>query len=44
VAEKILDALHRPHYYQSLVEDVRRHLMIEHSYDRRVRELVEALN
>ena len=44
VAEKILDALQRPDYYRELVEDVRGHLMIEHSYDRRVRELVAALS
>jgi hypothetical protein len=44
VAEKILDALQRPKYYQELVEDVRSHLMAEHSYDRRVQELVTALS
>jgi hypothetical protein len=44
VAEKILDALQRPEYYRDLVEDVRTHLATEHSYDRRVRELVTALS
>ena len=43
VAEKLLDALQRPDHYRDVVEDVRRHLIAHYSYDRRVEELVAAL-
>jgi hypothetical protein len=43
VAEKLLDALRRPHHYRGVVEDVRRHLTAHYSYDRRVDELVGAM-
>jgi hypothetical protein len=43
VAEKVLDALRRPDHYRAIVEDVRRHLVAHHSYQRRVEELVAAL-
>lgn len=43
VAEKLLDALHRPDHYRGVVEDVRRHLVAYYSYDRRVEELVAAI-
>ena len=42
VAEKIVDALHRPDYYRDLVGTVRRHLVTRYSYDQRVEELVAA--
>ncbi len=41
--EKILDALKRPDNYRGLVEDVRRHLAIHHSYDRRLDELLNVM-
>ncbi len=43
VAEKLLDALRRPEHYRGVVEDVRRHLVANHSYERRTNELVAAL-
>lgn len=43
VAEKLLDALHRPGHYRGVVEDVRRHLVANYSYDQRVEELVAAM-
>ena len=43
VAEKLLDALHRPDHYRGIVEDVRRHLIAHYSYDQRVEELVAAV-
>lgn len=43
IADKLLDALHRPHRYCEAVEEVRRHLLAHHSYQQRVQELVEAL-
>lgn len=43
VAEKVLDALRRPDHYRGIVEDVRRHLIAHHLYERRVEELVAAL-
>lgn len=43
VAEKLLDALRHPERYREVVEDVRRHLLAHHSYDRRLRELLAAL-
>ena len=44
VAEKVLDALQRPHHYRDIVEQVRRHLVAHHSYGRRVQELIAALD
>jgi hypothetical protein len=43
VAEKLLDALHRPDHYRGVVEDVRRHLVANYSYDQRVEELVAVM-
>ena len=43
VAEKLLDALHRPDHYRGVVEDVRKHLVTHYSYDRLIGELVGAL-
>lgn len=43
VAKKLRDALRRPDHYRGLVEDVRRHLAVHHSYDRRLEELVAAI-
>lgn len=43
VAERLLDALRRPDHYRGVVEDVRRHLTANYSYDRRVEELVAAM-
>ena len=43
VAEKLLDALRRPDHYMAIVEDVRRYLIANYSYDQRVEELVAAL-
>jgi len=43
VAEKLLDALHRPGHYREVVEDVRHYLARHYSYDRRVEELISAL-
>lgn len=43
VAEKVLDALHRPEHYREIVEDVRRYLCTHHRFSRRVEELVAAL-
>ena len=42
--EKILDALARPARYREIVQDVRRHLGVHHSYERRMQELATALN
>ncbi|MBX2805729.1 MAG: glycosyltransferase [Hyphomicrobiales bacterium] len=43
VAEKIADALERPDRYREIVADIRRHLAVHHSYDRRVDELITAM-
>jgi len=43
VAEKLLDALHRPDHYRGIVEDVRRHLIAHYSYDQRIEELIAAV-
>jgi hypothetical protein len=43
-ADKLLDALHRPDDYRGAVEDVRRHLIAHHSYDRLVDDLAAALS
>jgi hypothetical protein len=42
-AEKLVDALRRPDHYRGVVEGVRRHLAAHYSYDRRIEELVAAL-
>ena len=42
-SEKILDALARPEHYREIVQDVRRHLAVHHSYERRMQELATAL-
>jgi len=39
----LLDVLSRPHKYREIVEQVRRHLVQHHSYQRRLQELVAAL-
>jgi hypothetical protein len=44
VAEKILDALRRPHYYREVVQDARRYMETHHSFRHRVEELVTALS
>jgi hypothetical protein len=44
VAEKVLDALERPAYYQGIVAEVRQHLATHHLYRHRVEELVGALH
>jgi hypothetical protein len=43
VAQRVLDALRRPDHYRGVVEDVRRHLAANYSYDLRVEELVAAM-
>jgi hypothetical protein len=43
VAAKLLDALQRPDDYRAVVEEVRRHLLAHHAYDRLVEDLVAAL-
>lgn len=43
IDEKLLDALHEPQKYQEIVREVRHHLHTHHSYERRVQELVAAL-
>lgn len=43
VAAKLLDALQRPDEYRQVVDDVRRHLIAHHSYDRLVESLVAVL-
>lgn len=42
-AEKLVDALRRPDHYRAVVGEVRRHLAENFSYDRRVEELVAAM-
>lgn len=39
--EKIADIVSRPEHYQGVVRQIRRHLAAHHSYERRVRELIE---
>jgi hypothetical protein len=39
--EKIADIVDRPEHYHGLVREIRRHLAEHHSYQRRVRELIE---
>lgn len=43
-AEKFLDALDNPDKYRQIVEDVRAHLRVHHSYEMRAHELFEALS
>jgi hypothetical protein len=43
VADKLLDALHRPNRYRDIVQEVREYLIAHHSYDRLVQDLVTAL-
>ena len=43
IGEKILDALARPDHYRNVVMAVREHLAANHSYDKRMAELVSAL-
>jgi hypothetical protein len=40
-SEKILDALRRPDHYRGVVQDVRKYLAANYTYDRRMAELVE---
>jgi hypothetical protein len=42
--EKILDILHRPRHYAAIVERIREHLRLKHSYEARINELVEIVN
>jgi hypothetical protein len=44
VAEKILDVLERPAHYFMVVDEVRRHLRVHHSFPKRVEELVTVLS
>jgi len=44
IGAKLLDALGRPRRYREIVEEVRRHLTLHHSYRRRVKELATALS
>ena len=43
IADKLLDTIHQREKYQEIVEKVRRHLAARHSYQKRVEELVAAL-
>jgi hypothetical protein len=43
IGERILDALARPARYHEIVDAVRRHLAVHHSYRQRVLQLVSAL-
>jgi len=43
IPAKILDALRREEHYRCVVDDVRRHLSLHHSYDRRLEELIGAM-
>lgn len=43
IADKIADALARPDHYRDVVDEVRQHVRVHHGYDRRVRDLVAAL-
>jgi hypothetical protein len=44
IENKLLDALHRPLKYRKIMEEVRRHLSIHHSYRKRLQELIAALD
>jgi hypothetical protein len=41
--DKLLDVLRKPNHYRDVVTEVRRHLRVHHSYERRIEELVDAL-
>jgi len=43
IADKLIDALDRPQKYRKLVQEVRRHLIVHHSYRKRMEELMAAL-
>lgn len=43
IGAKLLDALERPDDYRAVVQDVRRHLSVHHSYDTRIEELIAFL-
>lgn len=43
IAEKVLDALARPDRYRDIVATVRKHLAANHTYDKRMAELVSAI-
>src|SRR5262249_55010736 len=43
IGDKLLDALDQPQKYREIVQEVRRHLGMHHSYHNRVQELVAAL-
>jgi hypothetical protein len=43
IADKIADALDRPDHYRAVVDEVREHVRAHHGYDKRVRDLVAAL-
>jgi len=43
IGARLLDALSRPQKYVDLVQEVRRHLAVHHSYRKRVEELMAAL-
>jgi hypothetical protein len=44
IADKLLDAIQNPRKYQQIVQEVRRHLAVHHSYQKRTEQLVEILN
>jgi hypothetical protein len=39
--DKVLDVLERPEHYAAIVARLRRHLAVEHSYEKRLQELIE---
>jgi hypothetical protein len=43
-AEKVLDVLRRPEHYAEVVQGVRRHLRARHSYEARLRQLLEIVH
>jgi hypothetical protein len=43
IADKLLDVLSHPKKYREIVQEVRQHLVVHHSYHKRMRELVEVL-
>lgn len=43
IDDKLLDVLDQPQKYRYFVQEVRRHLRAHHSYEKRLKELVEAL-
>lgn len=42
--EKVIDVLRRPHYYAAIVRSVRQHLAAQHSYEARIRQLIELVH